>query len=527
MSFFERFVRPALLEFSDRPALVHNGRVQTYAELNRSFNRVGNALRTLGLSLGDHSAILQYNSDRWLECEGGQGKVGITTVPLNTRLSPQEVAWHLNDSESRAVIFRPRQAMLLESIRDQLTTCTHLLCIPEEGEDVPDWAVDFDELLDAASDAEPDTMVPPETLYRLMYTSATTGKPKGVPVTHSHFSLHTATTLVNQLAGVSEQDRYLPVTPFTHMAIGFVWPFLSRGGTVVCTEGWNPAEFLELCAENEVTYSLLAPTVIISLLRHLEDHPEAVSTWQRAPIKAVWYAASPIPVEIAKRAEAALGNVLNQMYGLTELLGNGTSMTCTQLTAEWHSRKPGTCGRAQRNNVVRVVDDQGVPLPAGQLGEVVVLAEQPSGYWRQPEQTSETIIDGWFHTGDVGHFDEDGFLTITDRKKDMIISGGLNVYPTEVENIMYQHSGVEQCAVIGVADDYWVEVPCAIVVRKPGATCDEAELIEFVRERLAHFKAPKAVVFVDELPVSAAGKVLKRELRQRYGDVRAGSISRP
>lgn len=527
MSFFERFVRPALLEFSDRPALVHNGRVQTYAELNRSFNRVGNALRTLGLSLGDHSAILQYNSDRWLECEGGQGKFGITTVPLNTRLSPQEVAWHLNDSESRAVIFRPRQAMLLESVRDQLTTCTHLLCIPEEGEDVPDWAVNFDELLKAASDAEPDTIVPPETLYRLMYTSATTGKPKGVPVTHSHFSLHTATTLVNQLAGVSEQDRYLPVTPFTHMAIGFVWPFLSRGGTVVCTEGWNPAEFLELCAENEVTYSLLAPTVIISLLRHLEDHPEAVSTWQRAPIKAVWYAASPIPVEIAKRAEATLGNVLNQMYGLTELLGNGTSMTCTQLTAEWHSRKPGTCGRAQRNNVVRVVDDQGAPLPAGQLGEVVVLAEQPSGYWRQPEQTSETIIDGWFHTGDVGHFDEDGFLTITDRKKDMIISGGLNVYPTEVENIMYQHSGVEQCAVIGVADDYWVEVPCAIVVRKPGATCDEAELIEFVRERLAHFKAPKAVVFVDELPVSAAGKVLKRELRQRYGDVRAGSSSRP
>lgn len=162
-------------------------------------------------------------------------------------------------------------------------------------------------------------------------------------------------------------------------------------------------------------------------------------------------------------------------------------------------------------------------MPTGELGEVVVLTEQPAGYWRQEEQTRETIIDGWFHTGDVGHFDEDGFLTITDRKKDMIISGGLNVYPTEIENVIYQHSGVEQCAVIGVADDYWVEVPCAIVVRKPGAAFDEAELIEFVRDRLAHFKAPKSVVFVDDLPVSAAGKVLKRELRQRYGGAQTPS----
>ena len=271
MSFFERFIRPALLEFGDRPALVHKGRVQTYAEMNRSFNRVGNALRALGLDIGDHSAILQHNSDRWVECEGGQAKFGIATVPLNTRLSPQEVAWHLNDSESRAVIFRPKQAALLESVRDQLTTCTHLLCIPEEDEAVPDWAVNFDDLLNAASDAEPDTVVPSETLYRLMYTSATTGMPKGVPITHSHFALHTATTLLNQLSGVSEEDRYLPVTPFTHMAIGFVWPFLARGGTVVCVEGWNPAEFLDMCAENEVTYSLLAPTIIIGLLRHIED----------------------------------------------------------------------------------------------------------------------------------------------------------------------------------------------------------------------------------------------------------------
>ena len=169
--------------------------------------------------------------------------------------------------------------------------------------------------------------------------------------------------------------------------------------------------------------------------------------------------------------------------------------------------------------MVRVVDDNGAAVPTGELGEVVVLTQQPSGYWNRPEETAATITDGWLHTGDIGQFDGDGFLTITDRKKDMIISGGLNVYPNEVENVLFEHPEVERCAVIGVADDYWVEVPRAIVVRKPGGTVTEPDLIEFVRGRMAHFKAPKSVVFVDELPVNAAGKILKRELRATFGTV--------
>lgn len=510
------FVQQSVRDFGDDPAFVFEGRSTTYRDLDRGFNRAANALAALGLGRGDHVAIMQYNSDRWIQCEGGNAKAGIATVPINQRLSATEVAWQLDNSEARAVVFRPDAAPVLESVRAQLRTCRHFLCIPDGSGGVPAWADDFDALLAEAGDAEPDVEVRLSDRFRLMYTSATTGNPKGVVVTHERFGAHIVTTLANQLVDVRRGDRYLAVTPFTHMAIGFVWPFFVRGGTVVTTNGWDPGDFVRLAVEQQVTHAVLAPTLIIGLLQHLDEHPEALDLWRTGGVRAIWYAASPIPVAVARRAEEVLGPVLNQMYGLTELIGNGNSMTCTQLTSEWHARKPDSCGRVQTNNAVRVVDEESRDVPAGELGEIIVLAHNPAGYWKNDEATAETIVGGWVHTGDVGRFDEDGFLTIVDRKKDMIISGGLNVYPVEIENVIQQHPAVYQCAVIGVADPYWVETPAAVVVLKPGAELDEDSLVGFVRDRIAHFKAPKQVLFVDELPISATGKVLKRVLRERY-----------
>jgi acyl-CoA synthetase (AMP-forming)/AMP-acid ligase II len=515
------FMQQAVRDFADDPAFVFDGATTTYAELDRSFDRVANALAGLGLGRGDHVAIMQYNSDRWIQCEGGNAKAGIATVPINQRLSAAEVAWQLDNSEAQAVVFRPDAAPLLEPIRAQLRTCKRFLCIPDGSAEVPGWAEDFDVLLAAAGDAPPDVEVRLGDRYRIMYTSATTGNPKGVVVTHERFAAHIVTTLANQLADVRRGDRYLAVTPFTHMAVGFVWPFFVRGGAVVTTSRWDPGAFVQLAVEQQATHVVLAPTLIIGLLQHLDEHPEALELWRTGAVRAIWYAASPIPVAVAQRAEAVLGPVLNQMYGLTELLGNGNSMTCTQLTSEWHARKPGTCGRVQTNNAVRVVDEEARDVPVGELGEVLVGAHNPAGYWRDEQGTAEAIVDGWLHTGDVGRFDEDGFLTIVDRKKDMIISGGLNVYPVEIENVLQQHAAVQQCAVIGIDDPYWVEVPAAVVVRRPGAEAGEQELIDFVRERIAHFKAPKQVRFVEELPVSATGKVLKRVLRERYPGIPA------
>ncbi|MPY85976.1 MAG: AMP-binding protein, partial [Actinophytocola sp.] len=269
---------------------------------------------------------------------------------------------------------------------------------------------------------------------------------------------------------------------------------------------WDPAQFLRLCVDERITHTILAPTLIIDLLRHVDEHPAALDQWQAAPVQAVWYAASPIPVAVARQVETTLGPVFNQMYGLTELLGNSNSMTCTQLTSTWHGRKPETAGRVQLNNAVRVVNENGADVSTGDIGEIAVRAHNAAGYWKNPDETAKTIVDGWVHTGDMGHLDDDGFLTIVDRKKDMIISGGLNIYPVEIENVLHEHPAVQQCAVIGVSDPRWVETPCAVVVRKDGATVQADELVEFVRERIAHFKVPKHVVFADELPVSATGK---------------------
>jgi acyl-CoA synthetase (AMP-forming)/AMP-acid ligase II len=508
-------MRHAVRDFGASPALRFGERELTYEQLDRTFNRVANALVGLGLGRGDHSAVLQYNSDRWIACEGGHAKAGIATVPINQRLSADEIAWQLDDSESKALLFRPDAAPLVDQIRDRLATCEHLLCIPDDSGPVPDWAVDFDALLAQSKDEDPGVEVRLEDRFRLMYTSATTGRPKGVVITHERFGAHVATTLNNQLRDAREGDRYLAVTPFTHMAIGFVWPLLARGGTVIAVDRWDPALFLRLCREERVTHTVLAPTLIIALLQHIEEHPEALEDWRAGCVRAIWYAASPIPVAVAKRAEEVLGPVLNQMYGATELFGMSNGMTCTQLTAEWHSHKTATCGRVQLNNAVRVVDEERRDVPVGEPGEVVVQAHNPSGYWKNPEATAETIVDGWIHTGDVGRFDEDGFLTIVDRKKDMIISGGLNVYPIEIEEVVHNHPAVLQCAVIGISDPYWVETPCAYVVRKPGASLEAEELVRFVRDGLAHFKVPKQIVFVDELPVSPTGKVLKRVLREQ------------
>jgi acyl-CoA synthetase (AMP-forming)/AMP-acid ligase II len=515
----------AVRDFGDAPAVRFDRRDLTYAELDRAFDHVGRALLDLGLAPGEQSAILQYNSDRWLACEGGQAKAGICTVPINQRLSADEIAWQLDHSESRAVLFRPDAAPVVDVIRGRLQTCRHLLCLPDGRGEVPAWATDFDAVLAAtAAGGDSDGFdVRMEDRWRVMYTSATTGKPKGVVITHERFSAHVVTTLVNQLRDVRAGDRYLAVTPFTHMAIGFAWPFLACGGTVVPLDRWDPALFLKTCREERITHTVLAPTLIIALLQHLDEHPEALEDWRAGCVRAIWYAASPIPVAVARRAEEVLGPVLNQMYGATELFGNGNGMTCTQLTAEWHARKTETCGRVQHNNAVRVIDDAGADVPVGEPGEVVVLAHHPAGYWKDPQATRETIVDGWIHTGDIGRFDEDGFLTIVDRKKDMIISGGLNVYPIEIEEVLHQHPAVLQAAVIGISDPYWVEAPCAYVVPKPGATVDGEELRAFVRDRLAHFKAPKEVVLIDELPLSPTGKVLKRVLRERRAAAEAGA----
>jgi acyl-CoA synthetase (AMP-forming)/AMP-acid ligase II len=382
---------------------------------------------------------------------------------------------------------------------------------------VPEWAEPFSEGDWSDNDSDPAADVAPRDPQRIMYTSATTGNPKGVICPHEVMAGCIVTGLANQLNDVRTDDRLLVATPLTHVANNFFWTFFGRGASSYLMRQFRPEAFCAAVLEHGITHTFLAPTMIVTLLGHLRAEPDAAQALRDSSLRALWYAGSPIPEPVAREAEDVLGSILNQQYGLTEQYASCPTMAVTQLPASWHRRKLGSSGRQVVGLVVRVFDEDGAELPPGEPGEIVVRCHgSVAGYWKPAPDTPGAYRDGWIHTGDLGYFDEDGFLYVKDRKNDMIISGGLNVYPAEVESVLHEHPGVFQCAVVGVPDPQWIEVPCAVVVRsEEHPDVDEGELIAFARERIAHFKAPKRVVFESSLPISAAGKILRRRVRER------------
>jgi fatty-acyl-CoA synthase len=262
---------------------------------------------------------------------------------------------------------------------------------------------------------------------------------------------------------------------------------------------------------------MMAPTIFVGLLRHLDSHPEDLDVIKGVNFKKIMYGASPMPEAVSNRIEELFGEIMSQCYGFTENIGCGTGMTVTGLPPEWHSRKRLTCGRPVLNTWVRVVDDDGNDVPVGSPGEVVTKAWRPCGIWNNQAATDELLRGGWIHSGDIGVLDEDGFLTLVDRKNNMIVSGGLNVYPAEIENALYSFPGIVECAVVGAPHDYWVETPVAYYVTSEGADVNGEDVRLYLRERLSHYKVPTEYYEIAELPKSSYGKILKRELKGRDG----------
>lgn len=512
-------VRNAVTEHSDNTALIDlatGSDPLTFAEVDSRMDRLANGLRELGLEPGDHLSLFQRNSSDWIVCEGAAAKAGLVTVPINVYLSPDEVRWILDHSESRGVIFSMDLLDVMARVHSDADECGLFVCISDGTEECPEWAVDFEDLLDGSGAHDPYIEVGGGDPHRIMYTSGTTGRPKGVLCPNEVIVDSVLSALANQVSEISDESRFLAATPLTHVANGFFWPFFTRGASSVIMRRFDPAEFCKAIVDYNITHTVLAPTMIIMVLRHLGEHPESVTTLRGSSLEAIWYAGSPIPPSVAEEAEEALGPILNQQYGLTELFGSHPAMGVTQLSAQFHRQKPGSCGRPIPGSVVRVLGEDGQRLPAGELGEVAVKSHaRPGRYWRLPDDERGAYRNGWIYTGDIGEFDEDGFLYLKDRKNDMIISGGLNIYPSEVENVIATHPDVEQVSVVGIEHPKWVEVPCAVVVAKQGQDVREDAIIEFTRDRIANYKAPKKVVFVDELPVSSTGKVLRREIRDQ------------
>ena len=504
----------SLRQGPDRIATIFGDRVRTFAEHADRVARLAGAIRDLGVGRGDRVAILSLNSDRYAELLLAVPWADAVLNPVNIRWSAAEIVYSFVESETAVLFVDDAFAGLVPALREGhpgLATVVHA------GDDpTPEGMLAYEDLIAGASPIE-DARRGGDEIAGLFYTGGTTGFPKGVMITHANLmtsALGSQATCPIVVPG----GRLLHAAPMFHLADLAAWTAQCMvGGTHVIVPMFDPTAVLAAIQTHQCTNGLLVPTMIQMLV----DHP-AVAEHDLSSMRAILYGASPITEALLERAMKAFPQAdFIQAYGMTEL-----APVATILSADDHRRgdRPRSAGRAAAHSEVRIVDADDNEVPRGTVGEVIVRGGHVmQGYWRKPDETAEALRNGWMHTGDGAWMDDEGYIYIVDRIKDMIISGGENVYSAEVENAVAQHPAVAACAVIGVPDDEWGERVHAVVVLQPGATVTAEELREHAKELIAGYKAPRSVEFVDALPVSGAGKVLKRELRAQYwGDADRG-----
>ncbi len=472
----------------------------TARRLDRASRSIAAALGQNGVRPGDRVAFLDKNSLRFIEALFGALRAGGVLSGVNFRLAVPEIRYILDDAQARVVFVGRDYYAAMAELDDGSRTFVALDGGHAAWPSLSDWAdcepTDLPEL-DAGAD-----------LLQL-YTSGTTGRPKGARIGQDAW-LRFARSAIAGWARMSGDDRQLVCMPLCHIAgINSVLLSLLQGSRIVLLRDVDPAAILEAVAAGGVTTMLLAPAIIQGVLAAADPSADYRS------LRALWYGASPIAEQVLADARALFGCDFVHLYGLTECLG-----AATFLPPEDHGPARGklrSCGRPYRGAEVRIVAEDGGELPAGQVGEIEVRAPWlMRGYWRRPGETAAAFHDGWLRSGDAGYLDTDGYLYIHDRVKDMIVSGGENIYPAEVENALFAHPAVADAAVIGVPDDTWGEAVKAFVVTADGQRADADELVAFVRQRIAGYKRPRSVEFVGELPRNASGKVLRRELREPY-----------
>ncbi len=492
-----------------RTAVVFEGTRLTYADLNRRVNQAAHALISLGLRPGERLAVLSDNSARYLETYLAAAKLGVSVTPLNIRLGDPELVHIVKDSQAVAIVagdgYEKRAAALLSSapaVRLGLSLDNHL-----------DGFADYEEALARAPRDEPDPgryQVSEDDLAVLMYTGGTTGLPKGVML--SHRNVLTAAIATPLGLEFPNHDSTCFVLPIFHVAW---WPAITLllvGGKVVIVRKPDLGEILRLIQDEKCTHMNAVPTLYGWLI---DQAP--VGSYDLSSLRILTYAGSPMPVEVLKRAITVFGPIFAQGYGATETAGG----IITMLDAEDHhldgpdSHLLASAGKAGLCSEVTVVDDNDERAAPGQIGEVCVRGKHVmTGYWKNPELTGIALEGGWYHTGDLGYLDERGYLFLTDRKSDMIISGGENVYPTEVENVIYTHPAVAECSVVGTPDERWGEMVHAVIVVRDGAQVSPEEIIEHCRQALAGYKSPKKVTFLEVLPKTAIGKISRKDIKE-------------
>ncbi len=478
----------------------------TWAELNRRSNRTASMLASLGVGPGDRVALLLMNGVEFMESFFAVAKLGAVVVPLNWRLVPDELAFILQDAGARTLIFDSEFTANVADLHGRGTAATGVGDWIQAGGQTAPFAADYDSLHANASEAEPAPGGGGEDPLYIMYTSGTTGRPKGV--VHTHETAMWGSLSILTTADVRHGDRYMIALPLFH--VGALTPMTAnvhRGGTSIVLRQFDPRMAWRLVETERLTSMLAVP----AMLNFMFQVPEK-DTVDRSSLRWIMSGAAPVPVSLIE-AYVAEGIEIHQVYGLTETCGPACLIAPEDAVA-----KAGSTGKAFFHTDIRIVDEAGREQTAGTPGEVLVRGPHiMKEYWNRPEATAETLVDGWLHTGDVAVMDAEGFVYIQDRKKDMIISGGENIYPAEVENVLLAHPAVKDAAVIGQPSAKWGESPLAIVVLQDGAAdADTTEILEFCRGRLARYKQPRAVEVVDDIPRNPSGKILKRVLRDRF-----------
>lgn len=495
-------------KFPHKIGLKYQGLETSFRELNERINSVANTLLELGVKKGDRVAILAQNCPEYIESYFAAAKMGAVAVPLNFRLAEKEIDYIVGNAEASVLILEDQYIPVTGIVRENRPNMINIVI----GKELAGYR-SYHTIISEGRTTEPQVEINRNDLAIIMYTSGTTGLPKGAMLTHKSLMANTINQIITER--VKENDKILICTPLYHIAA--TAPLLSHyylGCTAVLHREFNPVSVLEGIESEKITYILLVPSMINFMLQ-VPD----LENYDLSSLELVTYGAAPISVGSLKAAMAKFGCAFMQFFGQTE-----ASPLLTRLVPEDHfPRSPedrmerlNSAGKPIINVEVKIYDQQDQEVGPGVVGEIVARGDiLMKGYWRMPEATERTLRGGWLHTGDLGMKDEEGYIYIVDRAKDMIISGGENIFPAEIEKIINDHPKVLESAVYGIPDEQWGESVKAVVVLKPGETAMVEEIIEYCKSNLASYKKPKVVEFIDAIPRNASGKILKRVLRER------------
>ena len=507
------FLRRAALLYPGKTAIIDGARRFSYADYQARVNRLAHALRRRGIGQGDRVCILSPNSHFFMESFYATARIGAVLVPLNYRLVPEDHEYIIGHAGVKAVLVDADYTAMIDAIRERIPGVAHYIVASYTGAPVAGWE-DWDGII-AGEPATPPAAPPRDEndLVSINYTSGTTARPKGVMLTHRNCYLNAYNLIAHWR--LAHEDVELWTLPMFHCnGWGGVYALTGMGGTHVVLRAVNAPDIYRLLRDEKVTFACMAPAVLRTLLDFPERDAYALAVKPRITV-----AGAPPPAAFIERLETEMGWEFMQIYGLTETAPLLTISRPDHATAadDWSRRARAGVPGIGVELVLLDDEDRPVPCDGKSIGEVCARGNMVfAGYWEQPEETARCLRDGWFHTGDLAVCDEVGNFHIVDRKKDVIISGGENISSPDIEDTLYRHPAIAECAVIGVPHEKWGETPKAIVVLRAGLAATEQEVIAFCRERMAHFKCPTSVEFVDALPRTVTGKLQKFKLREQY-----------